>query len=294
MGLLLPPSSMTVIHILPLLFLVVPPALSQGSGPPGRGLMNGPPGGGMMGPPGGGMMGPPGGGMGPPPDIDPKEFIVGILKNYSVGAKAGIQMPPQALQHSMIDMIPENHNLKKSSEKLLKPKIIFRRNGEVAAFDSEKGEELTMISATREVNDEVYNKIFSEEFFDWFMDIQMKKQVLIKKLKEKRQEAKTSGKNITETVQTKNSDGIVHEKVFTFLADGSVHLDDKEEAPSGRNFAADIEIDAEVFDTIFPQDLFENFNVEGDEDWNTTAGVERSVLTLSVIMCVMFMVVVSG
>merc|ERR1719347_983768 len=278
---------MEVIHFLPFLFLLVTPALSQqGSGPPG-GLMNGPPGGGMMGPPGGG-------GMGPPPDIDPKEFIVGILKNYSVGAKAGIQMPPQALQPFMIDMIPENHNLKKSSEKLLKPKIIFRSNGEVAAFDSEKGEELTMISATGEVNDEVYNKIFSEEFFDWFRDIQMKKQVLIKKLKEKRQEAKTSGKNITETVQTKNSDGIVHEKVFTFLADGSVHLDDKEEAPSGRNFAADIEIDAEVFDTIFPQYLIENFNVEGDEDWNTTAGVERSALTQSVIMCVMFMVVVSG
>merc|ERR1712115_717195 len=277
MGLLLPPSTMEVIHLLPLLFLLVTPALSQG--PPG-GLMNGPPGGGMMGPPGGGMMGPPGGG----PDFDPKEFIVEILKNYSVGAKAGIQMPPQALQPFMIDMIPENHNLKKSSEKLLKPKIIFRSNGEVAAFDSEKGEELTMISATGEVNDEVYNKIFSEEFFDWFRDIQ-----------EKRQVAKTNGKNITETVQTKNSDGTVHEKVFTFLADGSVHLEEKDkEAPSGRDFAADIEIDAEVFDTIFPQDLIENFNVEGDEDWNTSSGVERSVLTQSVIMCVMFMVVVSG
>jgi len=249
----------------------------------------------MNGPPGGGMMGPPGGGMGPPPDIDPKEFIVGILKNYSVGAKAGIQMPPQALQHFMIDMIPENHNLKKSSEKLLKPKIIFRSNGEVAAFDSEKGEELTMISATGEVNDEVYNKIFSEEFFDWFRDIQEKKQVLIKKMKKLRHDAKTNGKNITETVQTKNSDGTVHEKVFTFLADGSVHLEEKDkEAPSGRDFAADIEIDAEVFDTIFPQDLIENFNVEGEEDWNTTAGVERSALTQSVIMCVMFMVVVSG
>merc|ERR1712115_516742 len=280
MGLLLPPSTMEVIHLLPLLFLLVTPALSQG--PPG-GLMNGPPGGGMMGPPGGG------------PDFDPKEFIVEILKNYSVGAKAGIQMPPQALQPFMIDMIPENHNLKKSSEKLLKPKIIFRSNGEVAAFDSEKGEELTMISATGEVNDEVYNKIFSEEFFDWFRDIQEKKQVLIKKMKKLRHDAKTNGKNITETVQTKNSDGAVHEKVFTFLADGSVHLEEKDkEAPSGRDFAVDIEIDAEVFDTIFPQDLIENFNVEGDEDWNTTAGVERSVLTQSVIMCVMFMVVVSG
>merc|ERR1719481_791384 len=239
-------------------------------------------------------MGPGGGMMGSPPDIDPKEFIVHILKNFSVGAKMGVQMPPRALQPFMIDIVPENHNLKKSSEKLLKPKIIFRRSGEVAAFDCEKVEELTMISATGEVNDEVYNKIFSEEFFDWFMDIQEKKQVLINKMKKLRHNAKTNGKNITETVQTKNSDGTVHEKVFTFLADGSVHLDDKEEAPSGRNFAADIEIDAEVFDTIFPQDLIENFNVEGDEDWNTTAGVERSVLTQSVIMCVMFMVVVSG
>jgi len=232
--------------------------------------------------------------MVPPPDIDPKEFIVQILKNFSAGAKAGVPMPPQALQPFMIDMIPENHNLKKSSEKLLKPKIIFRRSGEVAAFDSETGEELTMITATGEVKDEVYNKIFSEEFFDWFRDIQEKKQVLIKKMKKLRHDAKTNGKNITETVQTKNSDGTVHEKVFTFLADGSVHLDEKDkEDPSGRNFAVDVEIDAEVFDTIFPQDLIENFNVEGDEDWNTS-GVERSGLTQSVIMCVMAMVVVSG
>merc|ERR1711962_470203 len=275
MGLLLPPSTMEVIHLLPLLFLLVTPALSQGSGPP----TNGPPGEGMM---------------VPPPDIDPKEFIVQILKNFSAGAKAGVPMPPQALQPFMIDMVPENHNLKKSSEKLLKPKIIFRRSGEVAAFDSETGEELTMITATGEVKDEVYNKIFSEEFFDWFRDIQEKKQVLIKKMKKLRHDAKTNGKNITETVQTKNSDGTVHEKVFTFLADGSVHLDEKDkEAPEGRNFAVDVEIDAEVFDTIFPQDLIENFNVEGDEDWNTS-GVERSALTQSVIMCVMAMVVVSG
>merc|ERR1719370_610173 len=266
---------MEVIHLLPLLFLLVTPALSQGSGPP----RNGPP---------------PEGGMVPPSDIDPKEFIVQILKNFSAGAKAGVPMPPQALQPFMIDMIPENHNLKKSSEKLLKPKIIFRRSGEVAAFDSETGEELTMITATGEVKDEVYNKIFSEEFFDWFRDIQEKKQVLIKKMKKLRHDAKTNGKNITETVQTKNSDGTVHEKVFTFLADGSVHLDEKDkEDPSGRNFAVDVEIDAEVFDTIFPQDLIENFNVEGDEDWNTS-GVERSGLTQSVIMCVMAMVVVSG
>merc|ERR1719445_1777546 len=233
--------------------------------------------------------------MGPPPDIDPKEFIVSILKNFSDRAKAGVLMPPQALQPFMIDIVPENHNLKKSSKKLLKPKIIFRRSGEVAAFDSEKGEELTMISATGEVNDEVYSKIFSEEFFDWFRDIQEKKQILIKKIKNLRHEAKTKGENITETVQTKNSDGTVSEKVFTFQADGTVHLDEKDkEAPSGRNFAADTEIDAEVFDTIFPQDLIENFNVEGNEDWNTTAGVERSALTQSVIICVMFMVVVSG
>merc|ERR1712243_185709 len=294
MGLLLPPSSMKVIHILPLLFFVVTPALSQGSGPPGGGLMNGPPGGGMMSPPGGGMGGPPGGGMGPPPDIDPKEFIVSILKNYSAGAKAGVPMPPQALQMFMIDMIPENHNLKKNSKKLLKPKIIFRRSGEVAAFDSEKGEELTMISATGEVDDEVYSKIFSEEFFDWFRDIHEKKQILIKKIKNLRHEAKTKGENITETVQTRNSDGTVSEKVFTFQADGTVHLDEKDkEAPSGRNFAADTEIDAEVFDTIFPQDLIENFNVEGNEDWNTS-GVERNGLTQSVLMCVMVMVMVSG
>merc|ERR1711962_1874856 len=191
MGLLLPPSTMEVIHLLPLLFLLVTPALSQGSGPP----RNGPPEGGMM---------------VPPPDIDPKEFIVQILKNFSAGAEAGVPMPPQALQPFMIDMIPENHNLKKSSEKLLKPKIIFRRSGEVAAFDSETGEELTMITATGEVKDEVYNKIFSEEFFDWFRDIQEKKQVLIKKMKKLRHDAKTNGKNITETVQTKNSDGTVH------------------------------------------------------------------------------------
>jgi len=241
----------------------------------------------MMGGPPGGMMG------GPPDDINPKEFIVGILRNYSVGFKMGVQMPPQALQPFMIDMIPENHKLQKSSEKLLKPKIIFRNSGEVAAFDSETGEELTMISADGVVDDAVYDKIFSEEFFKWFQDIHMKKEILIQKIKKLRGDAKKAGKNITETVQTRNSDGAVHEKVFTFLADGTVHLEEKDKAnPSGRSFGLDEEIDAEVFDTIFPQDLIENFNVEGQEDW--TSGVETHGLTQSVLMCVLVMVVVSG
>merc|ERR1712080_457981 len=149
--------------------------------------------------------------------------------------------------------------------------------GEVAAFDSETGEELTMISADGVVDDAVYDKIFSEEFFKWFRDIQMKKKL--------RGDAKKAGKNITETVQTRNSDGAVHEKVFTFLADGTVHLEEKDKAiPSGRSFGLDEEIDAEVFDTIFPQDLIENFNVEGQEDW--TSGVETHGLTQSVLMCV--------
>merc|ERR1712080_789261 len=140
MGLFLPPSTMAVIHLLPLLLLLKDglsvtvtlsttlrygshpspssPPPSQGNAPPG-----GPPGGMMGGPPGGMMGGPPGGMMGgPPDDINPKEFIVGILRNFSVGFKMGVQMPPQALQPFMIDMIPENHKLQKSSEKLLKPK----------------------------------------------------------------------------------------------------------------------------------------------------------------------------
>merc|ERR1711890_223411 len=181
------------------------PPPSQGNAPPG-----GPPGG-MLGGPPGGMMG------GPPDDINPKEFIVGILRNYSIGFK-------QALQPFMIDMIPENHKLQKSSEKLLKPKIIFRNSGEVAAFDSETGEELTMITADGVVDDAVYDKIFSEEFFKWFQDIHMKKEILIQKIKKLREEAKKGGKNITETVQTRNWDGAVHEKVSTFFADGTVHL----------------------------------------------------------------------
>merc|ERR1712080_387861 len=94
--------------------------------------------------------------------------------------------------------------------------------GEVAAFDSETGEELTMISADGVVDDAVYDKIFSEEFFKWFQDIHMKKEILIQKIKKLRGDAKKAGKNITETVQTRNSDGAVHEKVFTFLADGTV------------------------------------------------------------------------
>merc|ERR1712080_512717 len=189
MGLFLPPSTMAVIHLLPLLLLLVTPALSQV-----KRTTRGPPGG-MMGGPPGGMMG------GPPDDIQRKEFIVGILRNYSIGFKMGTKLPPQALQPLMIDMIPENHKLQKSSEKLLKPKIIFRNSGEVAAFDSETGEELTMISADGVVDDAVYDKIFSEEFFKWFRDI-----------------------------QTRNSDGAVHEKVFTFLADGTVHLEEKDKA----------------------------------------------------------------
>merc|ERR1711890_81672 len=126
-----------------------------------------------------------------------------------------------------------------------------------------------------------------------FQDIHMKKEILIQKIKKLRGDAKKAGKNITETVQTRNSDGAVHEKVFTFLADGTVHLEDKAN-PSGRSFGLDEEIDAEVFDTIFPQDLIENFNVEGEEDWkDTTSGVETHDLTQSVLMCVLVMVVVS-
>merc|ERR1712181_134203 len=212
-------------------------------------------------PPGGSALDPSGGSA---LDSDETEFIKTEIERLSNMTKEGLQ-PSGVDLHQLMSLrlnieTPADEGRDGLSDFPGSPTIIIQANGEVKI----KGREEILLSQDGNFNDAMFDSVFGEyrKTFEGFL---VKQEGLMRQIKKLQKQVEREQKGpITETFA---------ERKFTFYQNGtiSVSLDICEpECFTDRAFF-DGEIDEEIFNDIFPQDVLAALTVEEANGLDTKA-----------------------
>merc|ERR1712212_691149 len=217
---------------------------------------------------GGGNLDPPGGSALDPSssalDPDQTEFIKTEIERLSNMTKEGLE-PSGVDLHQLLSLrlnieTPADEGRDGLSDFPGSPTIIIQANGEVKI----KGQEEIRLSADGKFNDAMFDRVFGE-YRKMFEEVLAKQEGLMRQIKKLQKQVERDQKGpITETFA---------QRKFTFYQNGTiaVSLDVCEpECFTDRAFF-DGEIDEEIFNDIFPQEVLAALSVEEANGLDTKA-----------------------
>lgn len=213
-----------------------------------------------------------------------------VIRELTEKAKNGDPILPDTVRDFNLGILPEDPNLTVDQYKSLqKPTLIFHKDGKVAVVDTDKGEQVELVSPDGVLNEEIFAKIFNPNFVHKTEEMKKKKEFMAKKMEKMRKEAMKTNRDITETILGKK---------FVFNNNGAVILESNNGSVISE-FDKNFEIDEVVIGGIFPETVIETVVVvdermppaeermppAGEEMPSPLSGDSRVTLTSGVLVC---------
>lgn len=180
-------------------------------------------------------------------NFNQKESLLSQLREMIQETKEGKTMAANRLANVMVNVVTQAGPVGRLAHGGPMfpgfPTIQVLPSGEVRVL----GEEGSLLTAEGAVNGTLLDAVFDEDFLNNFDEIEAKKEDLVKIIHEIQRRVQ-DGKIIEKTLA---------ERVLTFFPNGTVVAEDEK----GKQLTSFGEIDREIFDEIFPQDLLANYEI---------------------------------
>jgi len=218
-------------------------------------------------------------------DSEQKEYVMEVIRELIENAKNGVPILPDTVRDFNLGILPEDQDFTDYQyQSLQKPTLIFHKDGHVSVVDTDKGEQVELVSATGVLNEEIFAKIFNSDFVHKIEEMKKKKEFMAKKMEKMRKEAMKTNRDITETILGKK---------FVFNNNGAVVLESSNGSVISE-FDRNFEIDEVVIGGIFPEAAIETVEIitekmppvgEERERQTPPSGEGRVTLSSSILVC---------